>query len=393
MSAAVPAHPQPTPRPNAIEIRPVEGPKDRTAFIRAGSIPYKDDPAYVTPLEFEVRQRLDPKANPALKNAPHQLWIAYRNGVPAGRISAMVNPLHLAQHKDETAHFGFLEAIDDQDVFSALLGVAEDWARARGMKKLAGPFSFSVNEETGMLIDGFDTPPFVMMPHGRPYYKDRIEALGYVKAHDMHALDWDNKLNFIPEKRKEFVEKTLDSPKVFIRNLDMNDFTGDIRCLVEIFNDAWSGNWGFVPFTEEQVKHLASELRPIISKHNVVFCYYDGEPAAFALALPNINEAIRDMNGKLLPFNWAKLIWRLKIRGLSTARMPLMGIRKKLQRRPIGAAFAYKMIEMTNTENMKRGLVYSETSWILESNKGMLSMLVDMGCRIYKTYRVYEKPL
>lgn len=389
----MPALQKPSPTDSPVEIRLVDGSKDRTAFIRTGSVPYEDDPAYVTPLEFEIRQRLDPGANPTLKNAPHQLWIACKDGKPAGRISAMVNPLHLAQHKDETAHFGFLEAIDDPEVFSALLTVAEDWARARGMKKLAGPFNFSVNEETGMLVDGFDTPPFVMMPHGRPYYKDRIEALGYTKAHDMHALDWDNKLNFIPEKRKHFVEKTLDSPKVSIRNLDMNDFTGDIRRLVEIYNDAWSDNWGFIPFTEDQVRHMASELRPIISKHNVVFCYYEGEPAAFALALPNINEAIRDMNGKLLPFNWAKLIWRLKVRGLSTARMPLMGIRKKLQRRPIGAAFAYKMIEMTNTENMKRGLVYSETSWILESNKGMLSMLVDMGCRIYKTYRIYEKPL
>ena len=378
---------------STISVRTVETPKDRKAFIRAGSIPYAGDPAYVTPLEFEVGQRLDPKANPTLKDAPHQLWIAYKDGRPAGRISAMVNPLHLAQHKDDAAHFGFLEAIDDPAVFAALFAAAEDWARARGMKKLAGPFSFSVNEETGLLIDGFDTPPFVMMPHGRPYYQPRVEALGYRKAHDLHALAWDNKLEFIPERRRRFVEKTLDSPKVSIRTLDMKNFAADIRRLVDIYNDAWSDNWGFIPLTEEQVKHMASELRPIIEKHNVVFCYYEGEPAAFALALPNINEAIRDMNGKLLPFNWAKLIWRMKIRGLKSARMPLMGIRKKLQRRPVGAAFAYKMIEMTNTENMKRGLVHSETSWILESNEGMLSMLIDMGCRIYKTYRVYEKAL
>lgn len=376
-----------------IDVRAIERPKDRKVFIRAGSIPYQDDPAYVTPLEFEMSQRLDPKSNPALKDAPHQLWVAYRDGRPVGRISAIINPLHLAQHKDDAAHFGFLESIDDPEVFAALFAAAEGWARERGMKKLAGPFSFSVNEETGLLIDGFDTPPFVMMPHGRPYYKARVEELGYEKAHDMHALEWENRLEFIPERRRKFVEKTLDSPKVMIRNLNMKDFVGDIRRLVDIFNDAWSENWGFIPFTEEQVKHMASELRPIIEKHNVVFCYYDGEPAAFALALPNINEAIRDMNGKLLPFNWAKLLWRLKVKGLSTARMPLMGIRRKLQRRPIGAAFAYKMIEMTNTENMRRGLVHSETSWILESNGGMLSMLVDMGCRIYKTYRVYEKAL
>lgn len=376
-----------------VSIVPVASPKDRKAFIRVGPVPYRGDPAYVAPLEFEIGQRLNPKTNPTLKNAPHQLWVAYRNGEALGRIAAIVNPLHLAQHKDDAAHFGFFEAVDDPQVIAALFETAENWARARGMKKLAGPFNFSVNEETGLLIDGFDTPPFVMMPHGRPYYKTRIEALGYSKAHDMHALEWENRLEFIPEKRKKFVEKTLDSPKVAIRTLNMKDFTGDIRRLVDIYNDAWSGNWGFIPLTEEQVKHMAAELRPIIEKHNVVFCYYEGEPAAFALVLPNINEAIRDMNGKLLPFNWAKLIWRLKIRGLKSARMPLMGIRKKLQRRPVGAAFAYKMIEMTNTENMRRGLVHSETSWILESNAGMLSMLEDMGCRIYKTYRIYEKAL
>jgi hypothetical protein len=261
------------------------------------------------------------------------------------------------------------------------------------MKRIAGPFSFSVNEETGLLIDGFDTPPFVMMPHGRPYYRDRLEAAGYRKAHDMHALSWVNRHDFLPEKRKQFVEKALSNPKVSLRTLNMGDFAGDIRLLVDIYNDAWSENWGFVPMTEEQVKHMASELRPIIEKHNVVFGYYDGEAIAFALALPNINEAIRDMNGKLLPFNWAKLIWRLKVKGLKSARMPLMGIRKRFQKKPVGAAFAYKMIEITNSANLDRGLTHSELSWILESNEGMLSMLHDMGCRIYKTYRVYEKKL
>ena len=377
----------------AVEVRPVANAKDRLAFIRAGAIPYTHDKNYIAPLEFEIGQRLNPKANPSLKDSPHQLWTAYRDGKAVGRISAIVNPLHLARYKDDAAHFGFLEATDDGAVFAALLGAAECWARERGMKKVAGPFNFSVNEECGLLIDGFETPPYVMMPHGRPYYRDRIEALGYGKAHDMHALHWVNRRDFIPERRRQFVERTLANPKVRIRNLNMKDFAGDIRLLVDIFNDAWSENWGFIPFTEAQVKHMASELRPIIEKHNVLFCYVGDEAAAFALALPNINEAVRDFGGKLFPFNWAKLIWRLKIKGLKSARMPLMGIRKKLQKRPLGAAFAYKMIELTNSANMDRGLVESELSWILEDNEGMLSMLTDMGCRIYKTYRIYEKAL
>jgi hypothetical protein len=377
----------------AISIKPASTPKERRAFIRAAACAYAGDPHYIAPLEFEVGQRLDPKLNPALKDAPHQLWIAYRDEAPVGRISAMVNPLHLARHKDEAAHFGFLDAVDDREVFSALLKTAEDWSRARGMRKLMGPYNFSVNEECGLLVRGFETPPYVMMPHGRPWFQTHVEAQGYQKAQDMHALSYVNRTDFISDKRKKFVERAMANPKVSIRTLDMKNFEGDIRTIVDIFNDAWSENWGFIPFTEDHLKRMAEELRPIVEKHNVVIASYNGEPAAFALVLPNINEAIRDFDGKLLPFNWVKLIWRLKIKGLSTARMPLMGVRKKFHGKPLGAAFAYKMIDMTNVANMARGLRNSEVSWILESNTDMLEMLLDMSCTIYKTYRIYEKTL
>ncbi|MEQ1929734.1 MAG: hypothetical protein ABL957_04270 [Parvularculaceae bacterium] len=377
----------------ALEVRAIATPAERREFIRAGLVPYTNDPVHVAPLEFEVGARLNPKANPALKDAPHQLWVAFKNGTPAGRISALINPLHLQRYRDDCAHFGFIESIDDPAVFTALFGAAEEWARKRSMRKIAGPFSFSVNEECGLLVDGFDTPPYVMMPHGRPYYAPRIEALGYAKAMDMHALSWIPERRIMPEKRAKFIEKTLANPRIRIRNIDMKNFAAEIRTVVEIYNDAWADNWGFVPMTEDQVRHMASELRPIIERHNVVFCELDGKPEAFALALPNINEAIREFEGKLLPFNWAKFLWRLKVRKLSTARMPLMGVRKKLQGKPIGIAFAYKMIDMTNSANIDRGVTSSECSWILETNKPMLAMLIDMGCKVYKTYRIYEKAL
>jgi hypothetical protein len=378
---------------SAIEVRAVETRAERRAFLDAGAAPYAGDPAYVRPLDFEVGQRLDPKSNPALKDAPHRLWIAYRDARPVGRISAIVNPLHLQKHKDDCAHFGFLEAVDDAEVFAALFAAAESWARERGMKKLSGPFSFSVNEECGLLVDGFATPPYVMMPHGRPYYARRVEALGYSKAMDMHALRWLPERRIMPEKRARFIEKTLANPRISIRNIDMRNFAADIRTLVDIYNDAWSDNWGFVPFTQAQAAHMAGELRPIIERHNVVFCELDGRPEAFALALPNINEAIRDFDGKLFPLNWARLLYRLKVKRLASARMPLMGVRKKLHGKPVGIAFAYKMIDMTNSANIDRGVKDSELSWILETNAPMLSMLVDMGAAIYKTYRIYEKPL
>lgn len=377
----------------AVEVRPVADAAGRRAFIEAGNIPYKDDPYYVAPLMYEVGARLDPKANPALKGAEHQLWIAYRNDAPVGRISAFINPLHLAKHKDGAGHFGFLEAIDDPLVFAALFGAAERWMKDRGMAIARGPFSFSVNEECGLLISGFDAPPYVLMPHGRPYYAARVEAAGYAKAMDMHALRYIPRRQFIPERRMKFIERALASPKVNIRLIDFKKFDQEIATLVDIFGDAWSENWGFVPMTDEQIAHMAKELRPIIEKHNVVFCEYEGEPVAFGLVLPNLNEAIADFGGKLLPFNWAKLLWRLKVKGLTKARMPLMGVRKKLQGKPVGAAFAYKIIDMVNSANMDHGVTESELSWILDNNKDMLTMLLDMGGEIYKTYRIYEKAL
>lgn len=378
---------------SAITVEPVAGPAGRKAFIAAGKIPYAGDPNFVAPLEFEVDARLNPDANPALKGAEVQLFIAKKNGAVAGRISAFINPLYLAHYGEKTGHFGFLDAIDDAEVFAALLKTAEDWMRARGMSKIAGPFSFSVNEECGLLIDGFDAPPYVMMPHGRPWYRRHVEALGYAKAMDMYALRYIPRRQFIPEKRMKFIERALSSPKVNIRYIDFKRFDEEIRTLVDIYKDAWSDNWGFVPMTEEQIAHMAKELRPIIEKYNIIFCEYEGEPVAFGLVLPNIMVAIREFDGKLLPFNWAKLLWRLKVKKLSQARMPLMGVRKKLHGKPVGAAFAYKIIEMVNSANMDHGVTESELSWILENNPDMLNMLTDMGGEIYKTYRIYERGL
>jgi hypothetical protein len=377
----------------SISVEPVAGKEGRKAFIKAGKVAYQGDPHYVAPLEFEVGARLDPKTNPALKDADVQLFIAKKDGAVAGRISAFINPLHLQTYNDATGHFGFLDAIDDAEVFAALLKTAEEFMRARGMKRIAGPFSFSVNEECGLLIEGFDAPPYVMMPHGRPWYQRHVEAAGYSKAMDMFALRYIPRRQFIPEKRMKFIERALSSPKVKIRTLDMKNFSAEIATLVDIYKDAWSDNWGFIPMTEAQIAHMARELRPIIEPYNIIFCELDGEPVAFGLVLPNVMQAIRDFDGKLLPFNWAKLLWRLKVKKLPEARMPLMGVRKKLHGKPIGAAFAYKIIDMVNSANMDNGVVSSELSWILETNRDMLTMLTDLGGEIYKTYRIYERGL
>ena len=231
------------------------------------------------------------------------------------------------------------------------------------------------------------------MPHNLRYYAARLEALGFSRARDMYALHYVPRRAFIPEKRLNFVNKTLEKAGVKIRHVDLQNLVGDVQTMVDIFNDAWSDNWGFIPFTADHARHMASELRPIIQKHNLVICEYQDEPVAFGLVLPNLNRATHDFGGKLLPFNWAKLLWRLKIRGIDEARMPLMGVRKRLHRKPVGAALAYKIIDLVNSANIDRGVRNSELSWILDNNESMLTMLTDLGGKIYKTYRIYEKPL
>ena len=378
---------------NKIDIRAVETAKDRKAFIRLANAIYADDKAYVAPLEFEIGARLDPTKNPVLKRSAHKLWIAYKDGAPVGRIAALVNQAHLERHHDQTGHFGFFETINDIDVARELLSTAESWLKSQGMQKIAGPYNFSVNEEMGLLVDGFDTRPYVMMPHARPYYRDLLEGLSYQKAMDVFALEYIPRRQFIPEKRMKFIEKLINKPKIEVRNLGPGGLKEDIPIALSIFNDAWSDNWGFVPFDETQGAHMAQELAPIIRKENIVICSIDGEPMAFGLVLPNINEAIADFGGKLLPFNWAKLLWRLKVSGVKSSRMPLMGVRKAVQGKPIGAAFAYRIIDMVNGANMDWGVTHSELSWILETNTAMLTMLTDMGGEIYKTYRIYERTL
>lgn len=377
----------------SLEIRPVETGDDLKTFIRMANDIYAGDPNYAAPLEYELSARLNADKNPSIKGLPLKRWIAWKNGAPAGRIQALVNKAHLERHQDGAGHFGFFECVDDQAVARALLKTAGDWLKSEGVRKILGPFNNCINEETGLLVSGFDTPPYVMMPHGRPYYAKLLEAEGFSKAVDMHALEYVPRPALMPEKRQRFIDRALSNPKVSFRNIDMSDFKAEIRRVIHIFNDAWSDNWGFIPFTEDQIDHMAAELRPIISPYNVVFCYYDGEPAAFALVLPDINCITRDFGGKLLPFNWAKLIWRLKMQPVPRARMPLMGVVRKLHRKPVGTALAYKMIMMAQEANVSRGVVHSELSWILETNESMLSMLLDLGAKIYKTYRIYEKPL
>ncbi|MGF1462856.1 MAG: dATP pyrophosphohydrolase [Maricaulaceae bacterium] len=280
-----------------------------------------------------------------------------------------------------------MDAADDAAVFRALFAEAEAWLHAKGAQIARGPFSHSINEESGLLIDGFEHPPMMMMPYHPPYAKGHVEACGYRKAKDLEA--WDRKL----KDRRPMRKPDLSGAGVRLRNLNPKDYRGDIERVMAVFNDAWAGNWGFVPFTADEIAHLAQSLRPILSPDLMVIAEQDDTPVAMVIVTPNIAEAVADLDGKLWPLGWAKLLYRLKAGQISSARMPLMGVRRSLQNTLLGAEIVRAMIATVVEAIDARVFERVELSWILEDNAPMQALLKVMRATRYKTYRVFEKSL
>jgi GNAT superfamily N-acetyltransferase len=373
-----------------LRIVPVSDKADLAEFIRLPAAIFKDDPQWIPPLFLERKIHLSPKHNPYFQHAKSQSWLAWRGDVPVGRISAQVDQMHLAQHHDATGFFGMLDAEDNQETFAALMATAEQWLAEQGMRRVRGPFNLSINEEMGLLIDGFADPPVFMMSHALPYYRERIEQCGYLKAVD--TLAYLINPNFVAPPVMQRLLK-MASERVTVRTLDRSRFDEEIMLLRDIFNDAWSENWGFVPFTEAEFKELGQNLKFLLHDEYIQIAEVDGEAAGFIIGMPNINEAIRDLKGKLFPFGWLKLIWRLKIKGPASGRVPLMGVRKKFQKTRLGPGLAFLIIEEVRNELHKRGAHRLELSWILEDNAGMRNIIESIGGTAYKRYRVYERDL
>jgi hypothetical protein len=353
---------------------------------------FRNDRNWVPPLYFERHEHLSSKKNPYFKHAEAQLFVAYRDGRPVGRISAQIDRLHLERYNDATGQFGFLDIVDDPAVFTALFNVAEDWLRARHILRVRGPFSFSINDESGLLIDGFDRPPNMMMGHGRPYFASRVEEQGYQKVKDLIAYEFDGKSD-----RAYLLERTAKRARerhnIQVRTINKKNLEAELQMIMTIFNDAWSDNWGFVPLTNDEIKVLGNNLKMLISDGYVSIAMINGEAAAMAVTLPNINEWIHDLKGRLLPFGWAKLIYRVVRSKHTSVRLPLMGVLKKYQNRPMGSMLAVSVIEGVRAYHYSQGTYRGELSWILEDNKGMRSIIEAAGAQPYKTYRVYEKNL
>lgn len=371
-----------------IVIKPVLSKSDLDLFIRLPGLLYRNDPHWIEPLHFERRQHLSPK-NPVFGHLKWQAWIAWADDKPVGRITAQVDTLHRQLHGNDTGHFGMLEAIDDPAIFESLMSTAESWLQQEGAHRITGPFNLTINEESGLLVEGFDEPPCALMGHSKPYYGTRVEGLGYQPAVDLLAY-WmrTDELNFPPPIRR-MMDRVRD--RVTIRALNRKNFQAEVKILRDIFNDAWANNWGYIPFTEAEFEELGKNLKLLVPGDLLYIAEVDGEPSAFIVALPNINEAIAPLKGRLLPFGWLRLLWKMKVQGVSTARVPLMGVRQMHQHSRLGPTLALLLIEALYTPFVKHGIQSLEMSWILESNTGMRNILEHIGAYIYKRYRVYEK--
>ena len=372
------------------DIREIPLGGDLRAFLDVVNTVYADDPCYVRPLDFDLKERLS-KKNPFFRNAEGTIFVAFRNGKPVGRITAQIDRGHLARYEDATGFFGFLDTIDDEEVCTVLIERAKDWLRARGMKRIRGPLSLNINEEMGCLIDGFDTPPMILMPHHRPYQSKLIEKAGLSKVKDVYA--WKYYPGEVTPRAAKAHAEVAKLPEVKVRKMDRKHLARDVRLVMDIFNDAWSENWGSVPLSEAELAKMAQDMKLILDPELTRIAEIDGEPAAFVVALPNINEAIRDLNGQLFPFGVAKLLYRLKVQKPRTVRLALLGIRKKFRKmRQYAGLSTYLYVEM-NESGRKLGVQMGELSWTLEDNGPVNVGIKMMGGKIYKTYRVYEGEL
>jgi hypothetical protein len=374
----------------SVEVRELSRGGELRDFLGVVDQIYRDDPKYVRPLDFDVRSRIS-RSSPFFEHAEAAFFVAYRNGQCVGRCSAQIDHEHLRRHKDDTGFFGFLDTMDDPEVVQALLDAARRWLSDRGMKRIRGPFSLSINDETGCLVEGFDTSPMVMMPHHRSYQGELIERAGFARHKDLYA--WRYQTGDVPARVQKAHDEIEALPEVYSRPVDPKQVDRDTRLVLDVFNDAWGDNWNFVPYTEHERAKLVKDLKLILDPAITRIAYVRGEPAAMAVAIPNLNESIGDLNGRLFPTGVAKLLYRVKVKGIHSARLMLLGIRKKFRADRKYAGLSLYLYCKLNDSGRRNGYTWGELSWTDEANGAVNAGIRVMGGKIYKKYRVYESAL
>ncbi len=374
-----------------VTVRPVRGRRDLTRFIRVPFGLRRDDPLWVAPLIYERRHFLDRSKNPYFDHAEAEYFIAERDGEPVGRITAQVDRRWDEFQRGSDGMFGFFETADDGEVAAALLDTAAEWVRSRGRDRILGPMDFTTNDECGVLVEGFDLAPMILEPWHPPYYRERVEAQGFGKAMDL--LMWELHLGALKEGN-EFhpmihaaAEKVESEHGVTIRNMRKNDLEAEVARFMEVYNAAWGRNWGFVPITEAEVAFQAKNLKQILDERWTFIAERDGEVLGAALTLPDINQALAGLNGRLLPLGWLKFL--LGRRRIDRVRVFALGVKPEHQHLGIAAAFYIRHLEEASPD----GISWGETGWILETNEPMNRAMEGMGGTVVKRYRLYEKAL
>jgi hypothetical protein len=379
----------------AVTIREHSPGTDISDFVRAGHLIFAGDSMWVPPLDFELNERLHPKKNPFFLRAEVTLFTAWREGVLVGRCSAQIDREHLRVWNDDTGFFGFFDTIDDDKVAESLLSAAKAWLARRGMKRMLGPFSLYVNEEAGILIEGFDTPPAMMMAHSRAYQGALLDKLGLEKEKDLLAWKYESAAGF-PERVLKAHAAVMQMPEVRLRSINMAQLSQEIDAVMDIYNDAWEGKWGFVPALPDEVKKVASDLKLILDKDLAFMAEVDGKIMGMCIILPNINEALHDMGGKLAPFNWAKLLYRLKWKHPKSSRLMMLGIKKELRTganmKKYGGLSAAMYVEVAK-RGIAKGYEWGELSWTREDDHPVNLGIRSMGGKVYKRYRIYKTAL
>lgn len=374
---------------STIEVVEVESASQLRRFIAYPNTLYKDDPNYVAPLTSERLEFFDFKKNPFYRSAKAKLFLARRNGQIVGRIATCVNFNHNEFHGEQTGFFGFFDCPDNYEIASMLLKVAMITLKREGMEKMRGPMSFSTNHECGFLIEGFDSPPVVMMPYNQPYLPKLAERFGLKKAMDLLAYKLISD-DPIPERIQTVADRIRRRAGITLRSINMSDFDNEARRINSIYRDAWEKNWGFVPMTEEEFFHMARQLKQIIDPNLVIIAEHEGKPVAFSLAVPDVNQALIHLNGKLLPVGLLKLLWHTKIRNkIKGARIIMLGVMPRFQKRGIDSM----LYVSTYQRGVERGYTWAELSWILETNDLMRRGAEQLGAKMYKRYRIVEMPL
>ena len=376
----------------AVTVRRVLTKADKRQFVELAYRLNAGDPNWIPPLKDEVRGLITPGKNPWFEHAEAALFVAEREGRVVGRISGQVDRLVLEHMGAGLGQWGMFEAADEA-AGQALLAAAEEWLRGKGMTRSMGPFSLGIWDEPGLLIKGHDHPPMVMMGHNRADYEAWVERAGYAKAKDLLTYDLPVDRPFPPLVRR-IVESGERNPRIRIRHVDKKRFDEEAELVLSILNEAWSDNWGFIPLTPAEIAYAGKKLKPIVLEDMILVAEYDGEPVAFMMALPDVNEFLRDLGGELFPFGWAKLLWRLKKMRPKGGRVPLMGVVSKLHASRLASQLAFMMIEyIRRAGNGHYGIVRAEVGWILDDNGPMLSIAEAIEAKCNRVYRIYEKTL